>query len=122
MVPDAQNSNIREMDTGLRFQGQCQLHTNFKANLDYMTACLKINPTRGKRETKQQCMWRSSKWYFSWESHSGIGKDPEWKMGLEFSSANRSHQRGQTEELMERKQGLEGNGDNSYNSFEGMWV
>lgn len=52
MVPDAQNSNIREMDTGLRFQGQCQLHTNFKANLGYMTACLKINPNKGKKRNQ----------------------------------------------------------------------
>lgn len=113
--------NTREMDTGLRFQGQCQLHTNFKANLGYMTACLKINPNKGEKEksSNNACGGRRNG---SWGSLSGIGKDPEWKMGLEFSSANRSHQRGQTEELMERKQGLEGNGDNSYNSFEGMWV
>lgn len=50
VVLDAQN--IREMDTGLEFQGQCQVHTNFKARLGYMTACLKINPNKGKKSSQ----------------------------------------------------------------------
>lgn len=49
VVPDAQNPNIREMDTRLEFQGQCQVHTIFKASLGYMTACHKINPNKGKK-------------------------------------------------------------------------
>lgn len=40
------------MDTGLKVQGQCQLHTNFKANLGYMTACFKMNPNKGKNRNQ----------------------------------------------------------------------
>lgn len=100
VVPDAQDPNIRKMDTGLEFQGQCQVHTNFKASLGYMTTCLKNKPKQREKDKPSSHACRGSKnGNFLGRvigTLPGIRKDPEWKMGLEFSSAHWSHERGQT--------------------------
>lgn len=125
VVPDAQDPNIRKMDTGLEFQGQCQVHTNFKASLGYMTTCLKNKPKQREKDKPSSHACRVVKTVIFLEESLGLflgsGRIQNGKW-VWSSPVLIGVMREDKQEQMEREQGLEGNGETSYNSFEGMWV